>query len=293
MTLIQHRPPLFECLRVRNLFVWIIAGFILAATVLGDGMEETAVQILFVCFTTLWPLLWLCWKFKRQGVALYSFIGPMPENRFWIRWILISLGLSAFSSGALYFVWYPLSFVWPRFIEELLLNDHIFYSEDGTPLSPPLLVLEMITGIILGPFAEELIFRGVILQRWAVKWGMRRALVWSSILFGILHMDLIGGVFFGIVLGILFIKTRTLWVPMFCHALNNATAYLFAGMEYGIKGPVNYTIEEYRSEAWQGYVLLLVTIPWIAYFCRKNWPLRECSIPYSPDPVESTREKTS
>ena len=65
--------------------------------------------------------------------------------------------------------------------------------------------------VVLGPVFEEVLFRGVLLHRWAVKWNLTVALWASSLLFGINHGEsFIGGTVFGLVMAILYIETGSL-----------------------------------------------------------------------------------
>ncbi|NEP28927.1 CPBP family intramembrane glutamic endopeptidase, partial [Moorena sp. SIO3I6] len=48
--------------------------------------------------------------------------------------------------------------------------------------------------IVFAPLLEELICRGIILQKWAMKWGIKSGIVTSSLLFAIFHLrfDIVG-----------------------------------------------------------------------------------------------------
>jgi len=166
----------------------------------------------------------------------------------------------------------------------LILSDTLFSFDKGTPKPIPYIVIDFALVIIVAPFSEELLFRGVLLRRLAVKWGMRKSIVLTSLIFGVLHFDLIGSVFFGFVMAVLYIRTRTLVVPIFCHALNNATVYLLAGIEESMTDIAEPTIDQFRSDVWIGLICLLVATPWVISFCVKNWPREDCPIPYSTGP---------
>lgn len=84
--------------------------------------------------------------------------------------------------------------------------------------------------VIVGPFVEEIFFRGTILKATA-KYGMLFSIVFSSVCFGLLHMNIAQGIpafFMGLVLGTYYTKTKNLAVPYLIHALNNFIA--FTGM---------------------------------------------------------------
>lgn len=84
----------------------------------------------------------------------------------------------------------------------------------------------LITVGVLGPIAEEVVFRGGImrplLNRGASPW---LALTVSALMFGFAHGNLAQGFFamlLGILLGILYLRTRSLVLCSLCHIINNS-----------------------------------------------------------------------
>ena len=79
--------------------------------------------------------------------------------------------------------------------------------------------------VILGPVAEELLFRGVILRGFLSRYTVRRAVAASAVLFGAAHLVPFG-VVTATILGVLFAwwrtKTGSLLLPMVGHSLHNA-----------------------------------------------------------------------
>ncbi len=77
--------------------------------------------------------------------------------------------------------------------------------------------------IIIGPLIEELVFRGLLLNRWAIKWSTPYAILISSALFAGYHWPRsISAFIFGLLMALLYVRTRTLLVPIVCHAFSNA-----------------------------------------------------------------------
>lgn len=80
-----------------------------------------------------------------------------------------------------------------------------------------------ISTVILAPVTEEFLFRGLLLNKLAETSSNKRALIISSLLFGILHFgsfiipQFIGGLLYGIV----YIKTKKLIYPILMHVMNN------------------------------------------------------------------------
>ena len=77
--------------------------------------------------------------------------------------------------------------------------------------------------VITAPILEELLFRVVIFKRLSRIFDGYIGMIFSSILFGILHVELavVGAIIFGIANCILYLKYRNILIPMTVHFLNN------------------------------------------------------------------------
>src|SRR5262249_35058833 len=77
------------------------------------------------------------------------------------------------------------------------------------------------------PFAEELAFRGVILQGLAETGRPLRAVLISAFLFSAFHLDalgFLGRLELGLLFGFLFLSSRSIWPAIAAHAANNGVA---------------------------------------------------------------------
>lgn len=92
-----------------------------------------------------------------------------------------------------------------------------------------------IFGIILGtgvmaPFIEEIIFRGLIQKELEKNLPVTAAVIIQGILFGLYHgnpLQIIYTAPLGILLGFVYVWTRSIWAPMVVHAfLNNTSTFL-------------------------------------------------------------------
>ncbi|WP_414544448.1 lysostaphin resistance A-like protein [Nostoc sp. CCY0012] len=277
----------FRKLKVRNLFLQgLLISFILGIA-LGFGMAASGItlnnQVMpLILYILIFGLLclWILSDFNRLGINLQYVVGTVPRNYRWLPIIGLVFLLILFSLSAYLVSFSLLSWVAPDFVEELMRQ----VASNPTPQSSaPLLnnVLAAIATVVVAPIAEEFIFRGVILQRWAAKWGIRTALISSSLLFGVLHANIVGLSMFGIMMGVLYIKTRTLIVPIVCHAVNNllAVSMGFFASESQTTSAVN-NLEQLRSSWWVGVVLMLISLPLLMRFLSRNWPRKNTAIPY-------------
>ena len=132
--------------------------------------------------------------------------------------------------------------------------------------------------VVVAPIGEETLFRGVLLQRWSLKWGVARALLVSSVLFGVLHADILGHTVFGVIMGLLYVRTRGLWIPMACHALTNAIAVAGQALPWDAKDKAT-TVAEFRHDWYIGALALAIAVP-LLYAMRSHfWPPRGWGLP--------------
>jgi hypothetical protein len=277
----------FRFIKVRSLVAWSILGLVPALVLAVLTSADNPLVKVATLAGTVVPFLWVRCKFRRHRIQMSDFMGDMPQRKPWLSWLATVAALIGLSIGCGYLIWYPLSYVAPSLFDELILSQSTFVSDSGIPKPIGMVLLEIILVVTLIPVVEELCFRGIILHRWTLKWGMRKSIILSSLLFGLLHADVIGKVMFGFVMAVLYIRTRSLWVPIFCHALNNTAAYVMEGITYAATGPVKPTIDGFRSHAWIGWVCLCLTIPWAMFYVVRNWPMADWRMPYSPEPGET------
>jgi membrane protease YdiL (CAAX protease family) len=150
---------------------------------------------------------------RRNKVSLPALIGKIPSGYNWWLLALMVIGILAYSTGASVVVMYPLSQLDAEYVNNLM--NATVVSESATSA--------FILLVILAPLLEEMIFRGLLFSRLTKKWGMTRATIVSSLFFGLLHFPVnpIGAALLGIVACVLYVRTRTLWVPITLHAMNN------------------------------------------------------------------------
>ena len=192
----------------------------------------------------------------------------------------LTLYLFLFSIAAAYLLFLPLSYVIPRFVDWWYISsaEVIYFDGYGYPLLANLLAL--ISFVVLAPVIEEIMFRGILLHRWTQKWGLTKAVLVSSVLFGVAHTDPIGAVAFGIGMCVLYLRTQSLLVPIICHAANNLVVWfieigyrLFEGPDY------EYTLEVFRDEWYIGLICGLSAIVWTLVFFRRPMKLRTWRLP--------------
>lgn len=105
-----------------------------------------------------------------------------------------------------------------------------------TAQMPLALFSSIVSIVILAPLTEELLFRGILLNFFQNRFGIKPALIISGVLFALFHFSMSQGLgnvsllaalsFFGVMLGIVYNKTSSLLAPMLLHGLFNLLSTL-------------------------------------------------------------------
>lgn len=102
-------------------------------------------------------------------------------------------------------------------------------------------------------------------------------------MFGLLHPhNFIGLTVVGIVLSLLYIRTRTLIIPIIVHMVNNLVVSLWVLHDLLIESEtaVEYSVRDFQGEWWIGALSLAVGLPWTVAYIKKNWPDKSTRAPY-------------
>ena len=84
------------------------------------------------------------------------------------------------------------------------------------------------TIVIFAPLLEELFCRGIILRGLLHHTTPAKAIFWSALMFGVMHLNpwqAIPAFLLGLLMGWIYWKTRSLWIVIFIHFINNGFSY--------------------------------------------------------------------
>lgn len=244
-------------------------------------LKDPILTPIIYAFTFILLSLWAIQQLHQLQINIKRIIGHLPNNYPWLPTVGLVIAILLFSAGSGRLFYCALSFYAPTLVEALL-NQKTFLFSDSETFSPLLHnLLTILIFLVVAPVTEELLFRGILLHRWTVKWGMTPALLSSAFLFAILHANVIGLFVFGLMMALLYIKTRTLIVPIVCHALNNFIAVVleFVSQSSGTTQTLD-TLEQLRSHWWIGIVYIVLAAPWLIIFIYNNWPKQAFCVPY-------------
>jgi membrane protease YdiL (CAAX protease family) len=262
------RIPAFARVRVRWIPAWVIGGVMLALitaqffpasdrTAWEDVLGQTGV----IAGLGLWALRQL----HHVGVGVRDFIGSPPSQQDDFKSLFLVFALMPIALAGVWLLWLPLSYVFPELTQEYVLKAQPFLTRDAPDRNAVMIVMV----VLLGPIVEEIVFRGILLHRFAHKWGARKAIVVSSIIFGLLHADILGHAVFGIVLSLIYIRTASLWLPIAIHVLNNALALSLMALPL-LSTDGDYPLAQFRRDWYVGLIGLAIGLP-ILYGLRRRY----------------------
>ena len=218
---------------------------------------------------------------KRAELNKWLVVGRIPGKEEILYYSLLAIPISLLSIGCIWLFYFPLSHITPKLVNFLLIEDPIVIIWSKGPFFILANLINFVLIVVIVPILEEIVFRGLLISRWSVKWGTPRAILISSILFGIGHVDLIGGVFFGFVMAVLYIKTKSLIIPILVHGANNFIVWIFAFVEtIFFKSMDKYSLIDFQSDWWIGALCLIIGLPWGVRYIKSNWPEFSWQIPY-------------
>ncbi|MCG9128626.1 CPBP family intramembrane metalloprotease [Candidatus Poribacteria bacterium] len=217
----------------------------------------------------------------RSRLSYRNLFGGHPAWLTLARYSILTIPLVSFSIAIIIIQYHIGMALVPEFTEWLFEDNLETYV---SPVNKKLLIANIISIFnltIITPIFEEFFFRGILLTRWSIKWNTSKAIFVSSILFGILHSDIIGKILFGYVLAILYIKTRSLYVPICIHIINNTIAII---LQYYSEIALNTSLEldniPTKTQIWFWIIVLIIVIGILFNFLRKNIPNKEWIVPY-------------
>lgn len=238
---------------------------------------KTEITVFYLSF--LVPLaiyLYVIQKYDLSATAIFY----DPVKKLTDLWLFIPLILSTIG-----FIWIGILLLHSLSPEmatnylDWLGSAELFSITEETTVLQYLLIFFLIS--LLGPLVEEIIFRGVMVERLGAKYGYMKGVVISSVIFGMLHVDFVGAFIFGVVLSVVYLKSRSLLIPFLIHAVNNGSAMIFYFYEDFFAGETWETTAPYLENAWIGIALFVVSVAWLIWYVREHWQIIHKREPFS------------
>lgn len=191
-----------------NIFLKLIFNFIPK----GSLISPIIVFIGEFCGATL-ALYLICYGLKRMNRCRTKIVSNVPSSGFYYAALLV-IGFRVFFEGSLSHLTRLIPM--PEAIVEAF--------EKMNNISPIYLILAV---CVFAPFVEEFMFRGILLNGFLNKYSPKTAIILSSIFFAIAHLNIPQGInafILGLVLATVYYKTRSLYLCIFMHFINNFCA---------------------------------------------------------------------
>lgn len=168
------------------------------------------------------------------------------------------------------------------------------------PVTPREFLISFIVIAVTPGICEEVMFRGPILSAYE-SLGYKKAIIISALLFGIFHFNitnLVGPTFLGMVLGVVALKSNTIFLPMIGHTLNNTIALsigYFATKYSPELEDLDGTLENGALSETMAMIVSTITIGLIALLCGfilykliKKFPSRYRQVEMNSAPASSS-----
>lgn len=196
-------------------FALNVLSTVLVVVYMAWGIDlEEAIGVLFLCTTlatTCLAVLIAVMHFGRSTARRLGFCRPAVGH----------VGLVLLTVGPLATVVQEISAWAAELVPSIVVGQYEAFALQPWPLV-------LFAGCVLPALGEEIFFRGFLGRGLLARLGVRWGILWTSVLFALIHMDppqVIGIVFVGLALHLVFLATRSLWMPILLHFCNNALSF--------------------------------------------------------------------
>ena len=278
----------FERIRGRTLVFCAVLTLIISSAIFSEINPISYKDITYQLPDGIFGILYYCVFILlissllfRSRLSFKNIFGKFPEWSTLARYSTLTIPLLLFSLCILYFQYKWFLALSPDFAEWFFEDNFVGFVYPSNVKLIIANILSILCIVIITPIFEEFFFRGILLTRWSIKWGIPKAIIYTSILFGILHTDVIGGIFSGYVMAIVYYKTKSLYVPICIHILNN-----FVAISIGLYAVLaNHTsLVELNTiiglSIWISLIGIFIVVAVMFNFIRKTIPNRNWNIPY-------------
>ena len=207
-------PSLPQAWGIFGIFVAVSLGLgiLFGALLPSIGIRNQSIINFIGYNVSMLLVIWLAWRIRPASPGQEKFLYfKRVRPILYVNLLLLALSLNV--------VLDPLSSAipMPEFMEELFA---MLTRRD---------IWTFVTVGITGPILEELLFRGIILDGFLNRYTARKAVFWSAFLFGLFHLNpwqFIPAFIIGLLLGYVYLKTRSLLPVIIVHIIINSFSYL-------------------------------------------------------------------
>jgi membrane protease YdiL (CAAX protease family) len=218
----------FEQTRSRTAFLWLLSAYLVGGVMVAksNGFRQRAEAGLASALLLESVMAgWMYYKLRGDGDILASLIGTPVKfntNRIYVLCALPTIAFTTSGEFLFFLLFARYNRLPPAWVSAFLSRS--FWNFHSIP--PTAIIIAIVTAVTLTPLIEELFFRGMVLRRFASKWGIRRSIFVTAFLFGCFHPDPVSTFVFSIVMSLLYLRTGSLYITMACHCLNNTVGVI-------------------------------------------------------------------
>ncbi|MEO7083999.1 MAG: type II CAAX endopeptidase family protein [Gemmatimonadaceae bacterium] len=294
----QSDTPPFERLRARGLLVQCglaAIALVVAARFVSRSDPPAANDPGTFALFYLGVAIVLAVRMKLARLDLSRLFGRAP-SRDMLQLAFVAPALAVLSIAGFWLLFLPLSYLAPNFVQHWAFDNAALLE----PSTVPMWTGHFIVAVVIAPVIEEILFRGLLLQRWALAYGSPVAVVLSSAVFAVGHVELLGHFLFGVTMCALYLRTRSLCAPIAAHSLNNFLATIFTlpaviAPESQLK---DMTLASFQSQWWLGILIGAVGLGLLEVYRRRYWngvdiaALLRGPVPYASGPAVAERDSS-
>lgn len=229
---------------------------------------------LYFCATYPFIIIWFFRCFKKQNNTIKDFTSNFRQNMQWKEVFLIIFFNILLSISSVLILLYFLSKTGSDLFKDILNEPNQIPS--GT-------IFAFFSSVIFAPMVEEIMFRGIVLHRLKIKWGINVSILVSSILFGLLHgfSGFLSATIFGICMSLILIRTNKIIIPITIHFFNNLAAELPSIFSQDTSTVITENSATTVQESIEflnayglavGLPIFLISFIFFIFYFKKHWP---------------------
>ena len=190
---------------------------------------------------------WIVYRIRKKKTNIGSFNFTIENPRIIPLIVLVAIPLNLGIAGPLIEL-VPMTDFFREMMREMVLE---MASDQG--------LLMFIALVIAAPILEELIFRGIMLDGLLRIYSPTKAVIVSSLLFGLVHLNpaqFVGGALVGGFMGWVYVHTRSVMATILIHAAFNLTAFTESYF-IDVEEAIDMSYAEVLG-GWTNYVLVVL-----------------------------------
>lgn len=286
----ESRAPMnpFETLRIRRFLLWLlvtsppmlIALFTIPDAGLSDEREKTLVLVAAGIWMYGTMMAWMLVASRRKAIDLGLLAGRRLMAREYALTALMAVPVLLAASGFSLSMFAAISLVLPEDTFGKLMEVLESRMDSANSGAADLLALFVLLCVVAPPI-EEFFFRGFLLNRCAAKWGLKKAIAGTAVLFAVIHGLGLGVIFLGFLTALIYVRTRSLAGPIVLHISNNVVAVIIQMVAFLSDSGDPTTAADIRTAfVFFGLPAFVIGVAILVVIARRYWPWDGTHSPY-------------